>query len=499
MNIRTYFISILLLLSTVLQSQTNKREFRAIWIASVSNIDWPSAPNLSPTKQKEEIIKILDFYKAQNINAIILQVRPTSDAIYASKLEPWSRYLTGHQGKAPSPYYDPLSFWIQEAHKRAVEVHAWFNPYRITQSLSDTLVSDHIINKNPSWGWEYGNRKYFEPGHPKVWQFVTEVVTDVVRRYDIDAVHFDDYFYPYKIKDIAIPDDDAFKKYGASFYPNNKDDWRRHNTDTIIQILSSAIKNTKPWVKFGISPFGVWRNRSNDEIGSETKAGTTNYDVLYADVIKWQRKGWIDYLMPQLYWRDDHPAADFSTLAYWWADYSYNRGLYIGLAPYRIDKKSDHKLWKKDKYFIQQIELLRTLENINGFGFFSSKTLFKPELKGLNKKLTKDICANKAMVPTMPWIDNIAPKCPVNLSRNRNKIIWESGTSENEFDKNRFFALYKYEGDETRYLKAATKIIALTGEPFFIFPKGIPKGIYRVSSLDRLNNESPLSKPFEIK
>lgn len=498
MNIKIIILSLLLFILNTSNGQYIN-EFRAVWVSTVVNIDWPSSPNLNSSEQKQEIIKILDFHKANNSNAIILQVRPSADAIYASELEPWSRYLSGEQGKAPEAYYDPLEFWIKETHRRGMELHAWFNPYRIKQKLTDTLDSNHIYIKNPDWGWTYGSRVYFEPGNPNVWEFVTKVVVDVVKRYDVDAIHFDDYFYPYKIKNKEIPDQEAFKQFGGEYYPNSKADWRRHNTDTIIQILSIAIKDTKPWVKFGISPFGVWRNRTNDELGSETKAGTTNYDALYADVIKWQRLDWIDYLMPQLYWRDDHPAADFSTLAYWWADFSYNRALYIGLAPYRINKKSDHKLWKKDKYFIQQIEVLRSINGIDGFGFFSSKHLFRSDLKKLNKKLSKDICSKPAIIPPMPWIDNKAPKCPTIISKHRNKLIWEVEVTDNEFDKNRFFILYKYENNVSRFLKSQANILSITGELFYTFPGEIPEGIYRVSSLDRLNNESQLSEPFIVK
>jgi len=491
------FTSTLIVNSTY--SQVIKKEFRAVWVSTVANIDWPSSPNLKTTEQKQEVIEILNFHKNNNINAIILQIRPSADAIYKSDIEPWSKYLTGKQGQAPELNYDPLEFWITETHKRGMELHAWFNPYRIKQSLDDTLVVDHIINKHPEWGWEYGNRQYFEPGLPEVWSFVTKVVVDVVSRYDIDAVHFDDYFYPYKIAKQEIPDEKAFKKYGGSYFPNNKNEWRRHNTDTIIQILSTAIKETKPWVKFGISPFGVWRNKDKDALGSETKAGTTNYDALYANVIKWQREGWIDYLMPQLYWRDDHPAADFSTLAYWWADFSYNRALYIGLAPYRFDKKSDHKLWRKEKYFLQQIETLRSIQNINGFGFFSSKHLQRKDLSKLNKKLKSDFCFTPAIVPPMPWIDNIAPQPPINLKQENNKIYWEAIETENEFDKNRFFVIYKYNPEEKRQLKKSENIILITGQSFIEFKEQIPKGLYRISSLDRLNNESQLSEALIIK
>ncbi|MCK4992803.1 MAG: family 10 glycosylhydrolase, partial [Bacteroidales bacterium] len=287
-----------------LSAQSPKREFRGVWVATVANIDWPSEPGLSTYEQQHEILDIVDMHKKNGINAIILQVRPTADALYSSELEPWSGFLTGEQGKAPDPFYDPLEFWIREAHKRGMELHAWFNPYRINVDTADFLSGSHIIHKHPEWLFSYGGRFYFSPANPGVWNFVREVVVDVVRRYDVDAIHFDDYFYPYRIENQEFPDSLDFARYGGKFYPDRLEEWRRHNVDTIIAMLGAAIKEEKPWVKFGISPFGVWRNRSEDERGSETTAGTSNYDGLYADVLLWQQKGWIDYLMPQLYWRE---------------------------------------------------------------------------------------------------------------------------------------------------------------------------------------------------
>jgi uncharacterized lipoprotein YddW (UPF0748 family) len=312
-----------------LKAQIPKREFRGVWVATVANIDWPSRPGLSTSQQKGEILEILDKHKRNGINAIILQIRPTADALYPSDLEPWSRFLTGEQGVAPEPYYDPLEFWIVEAHRRGMELHAWLNPYRISLDTADVLSDQHISHSHPEWLFTYGDRSYFSPAHPQVWDFVTRVVVDVVRRYDVDAIHFDDYFYPYQIDGQELPDSLEFQIFGGEFFPDRIEDWRRHNVDTIISMLSAAIKKEKPWVKFGISPFGVWRNRSQDELGSETSAGTSNYDGLYADVLLWQKMGWIDYLMPQLYWRESHPAVGFSTLAHWWND------LWIRQAPIR--------------------------------------------------------------------------------------------------------------------------------------------------------------------
>ncbi|MCP4311860.1 MAG: family 10 glycosylhydrolase [Bacteroidetes bacterium] len=500
-KLRMLPVLVFILLEFVIQpsnAQSPKREFRAVWVATVANIDWPSLPGLSSEEQKQEIISVLDLHQANGINAIILQVRPTADAIYPSDLEPWSRFLSGEQGVAPEPWYDPLNFWIEESHRRGMELHAWFNPYRIKMSVEDSLAENHIALKHPEWCFDYGERSYFSPADSLVWEFVTSVVVDVVRRYDIDAVHFDDYFYPYAIKGETIPDSLEFAMSGDSSTTTQLDAWRRQNVDTIIEMLHLAIKSEKPWVKFGISPFGVWRNRLEDPLGSETAAGTSNYDGLYADVIKWQQEGWIDYLMPQIYWRDDHPVAGFSTLAYWWNDQSFGRSVYVGLAPYRISKKSDYKMWRKDKYLLEQIELLRELEGVHGFGYFSSKHFFRSDLARLNKKIRKDYCPRPALVPGMPWIDSNAPEAPFNLTRDGESLRWDVNETLNEMDRSRFYVLYRYEQAENSKLKRAENMILVTGESFADFSEGIKSGVYRVTSLDRLSNESQLSNPLII-
>ncbi len=499
---RMLFLVVFILLELVIQplgAQSLKREFRAVWVATVANIDWPSKPGLSTVEQQDEILSILNLHQQNGVNAIILQVRPSADAIYPSDLEPWTRFLMGEQGEAPEPWYDPLEFWIDEAHRRGMELHAWFNPYRINMSTKDSLAASHIALQHPEWCFDYGGRSYFSPANSWVWEFVSSVVLDVVRRYDIDAVHFDDYFYPYAIAGQDIPDSLEFSLQGDTLFPDHLDQWRRQNVDTIIEMLHLAIKSEKPWVKFGISPFGVWRNRSVDPAGSETAAGISNFDGLYADVLLWQRKGWIDYLMPQIYWRDDHPVAGFSTLAYWWNDYGYGRAMYVGLAPYRIGKDSKYKMWRKDKYLLKQIDLLRDLEGIDGFGYFSSKHFFRSDLARLNKKLRKSYCSHPALVPEMPWIDAIAPRAPFNLSVEGDILHWDIYEPVNEMDRSRFYVLYRYESGENSKLKSAENIVLVCDDPYLVFGEGIETGVYRVSALDRMNNESQLSDPLIIK
>ena len=267
------------------QTKIPKYEFRAVWVATVSNIDWPSKPGLSTGEQQNEIIAILDSHQKLGMNAIILQVRPAADTFYQSGLEPWSRYLTGNPGQPPKPFYDPLAFWIKECHNRGMELHAWLNPYRVAQKSIELLAGNHIAFQHSEWILKYGDKLYFDPGLPETRDFVIKVVKDIVARYDVDAIHFDDYFYPYPLKE-DFPDTTSFAKYNRGFKIENKADWRRDNVDITIKTLNDTIKATKPWVKFGISPFGVWRNIADDPKGSNTKAGTTNYDHLYAEVIK---------------------------------------------------------------------------------------------------------------------------------------------------------------------------------------------------------------------
>ena len=246
----------------LLNAQTPKREFRGVWIATVANIDWPSKPGLSSTEQQKEFIEILDMHKANGMNAVIVQVRPCADAYYNSPYEPWSKWLTGEIGKYPAPYYDPLEFMIREAHNRGLEFHAWFNPYRALVNIDVGIDSSSLVFKNPEWFVTYGKNMYFDPGLPEARKHTVNVIMDVVNRYDVDGVHFDDYFYPYRIAKTEFPDSASFEKYKGDFV--SKDDWRRNNVDLLIKKLNDSINQVKPHVQFGISPFGVWRNKSVD-------------------------------------------------------------------------------------------------------------------------------------------------------------------------------------------------------------------------------------------
>lgn len=385
-----------------------KYEMRAAWIATVDNIDWPSRGNYETEAQKKEFTDLLDMHKRLGMNAVVVQIRPATDAFFPSEYEPWSEWLTGKQGRAPSPYYDPLAFMIEETHKRGMEFHAWFNPYRAVFNIrTSSIAANHITRKHPEWFLLYGEKKYFDPGNPQVRQHLTEVIRDVVKRYEIDAVHFDDYFYPYRIPGKEFPDYNSYKKYGDGL---SRDDWRRSNVDSIIESLSATIHTTKPWVKFGISPFGVWRNNDKDPDGSPTKGGQTNYDDLYADVLLWLEKGWIDYVTPQLYWERGHKLVAYETLLGWWANYSYGRHLYIGHGIYRVQEKPT-PAWRNPNELPEQIRLLREYPEVQGSMYFSSKS-FLNNPNGWNDSLKQNYYHYKALVPIMPWMDTSRPDVP---------------------------------------------------------------------------------------
>src|SRR5258708_22306794 len=319
-----------------------KYEFRAAWVASVENIDWPSKKGLPVDSQKVEFIRLVEMYRRNGVNAMVVQIRPAADAFFPSPYEPWSEWLTGTQGKAPDPYYDPLSFMIEETHRHGMEFHAWCNPYRAVKTIGrSSVAADHITRKHPEWFVRFENTLYFDPGNKEVQQYVTMVIRDLVRRYDIDALHFDDYFYPYDIVEgnpaKDFPDKPTFRKYGNGLPAG---EWRRSNVDSVILRISQAIKEEKKYCKFGISPFGVWRNKSKDPEGSESQAGQTNYDNLYANILLWLKNGWIDYVTPQLYWEFTFSHAPYGILLDWWSRHTYGRQCYIGLGIFKANFNS---------------------------------------------------------------------------------------------------------------------------------------------------------------
>lgn len=386
------------------------REFRAAWIATVANIDWPSAPGLSTAQQQAELRALLDRARLLNFNAIILQVRPTADAFYASDLEPWSEYLTGRQGQAPNPYYDPLAFAVDEAHKRGLELHAWFNPYRALHSTAKGPQSGtHISNTRPELVRTYGELQWIDPGEPVATDHSLAVILDVVRRYDIDGVHLDDYFYPYPIQDdsandIPFPDDASWANVEAEGTTMSRDDWRRNNVDRFVERLYGAIKAAKPWVKFGISPFGIWRPGHPAQI-----QGFDAYDKLYADARKWQQEGWVDYFSPQLYWNIENPPQSYPVLLDWWAEQnSAGRHLWPGNYTSRVGFE-DNRGWGAQE-IADQIDVTRERTEASGNIHFSMQAIEK-NTRGIATTLAASY-ATPALIPASPWLDDAAPAAP---------------------------------------------------------------------------------------
>ncbi|MFL9829692.1 family 10 glycosylhydrolase [Flavobacterium sp. ST-87] len=395
------FISFLLASISVAQAQFKtsnpKNEFRAVWIATVANIDWPVSNTDAVEKQKADFIEILDAYKKLNYNVVIVQIRSAGDAMYPTNLAPWSKYLTGKQGLAPYPFYDPLDWMIAQAHQRGFEFHAWLNPYRATMDLNiGALSRSHDVIKHPEWMIKYGGKYYYNPALPEVQTHLMNIVDEVVTKYDVDAIHFDDYFYPYRIKGEEFNDTAAYRKYGNG---QSREDWRRDNVNTYVQSTYNSIKKIKPWVQFGISPFGVWRNKSVDPRGSDTQAGQTNYDDLYADPMTWMEGNYIDYLLPQLYWSIEHKTASYAKLAKWWSENTNkNTALYIGNGSYKINSDSDKK-WFNPNEIPNQIDLTRTYPNINGNAFFSAKWFVNK-----NQAVTQLLKDNQYQYPALPYV-----------------------------------------------------------------------------------------------
>lgn len=382
-----------------------EREFRGFWVATVVNIDWPKSGTDAIEKQKADYLSILDFYDSLNFNAAIVQVRTAGDAFYESDYAPWSRFLTGEEGKAPKSAESILRWMIVETHARGMEFHAWLNPYRATFDLNtDILSPDHDYHQHPEWMLKYGNKYYYDPGLPQVRERMVSVIDELVSNFDIDAVHFDDYFYPYTIAGEVFGDSLSFDKYAPE--GRSLEDWRRSNIDLLVKNSYEIIKARKPWVQFGISPFGVWKNSTTDPRGSDTKAGQTTYENLYADPLLWMEKGWLDYLVPQVYWSMDLPAASHRKIVDWWAENSTNSNLYIGNGPYKIRNNSD-KAWDKKKELPKQLRLARNTRAVKGNVFFSAKSLMENNADVVNY-LRRKYYKRKALPPTSPWISGKA-------------------------------------------------------------------------------------------
>ena len=341
------------------------------------------------------MIQILDSLRKCKVNAVIFQIRPTADALYKSSIEPWSEWLTGQQGSEPYPYFDPLELVVEEAHKRCMEVHAWINPYRVTNFKNYKLVPDHIYFQKPYLFKEYGGRIYFDPGLEETGDYLIKVLQDIVSRYDVDALHLDDYFYPYPAGGWDFPDEETYQSNPRGF--TRKTDWRRDNVNRIVQRIQDSVKSLKPWVEFGVSPFGVWRNMNKDSKGSATQAGVTNYDDLYADVILWADSGWVDYLAPQLYWEIGKKVADYAVLAPWWQDNVKNCKLYFGLYASGLEVNKP-KVWKTPNELIRQLRFNEECITNDGVIYYSTKYFLK-NIQGLQDSLRTQFYTNHSLPP----------------------------------------------------------------------------------------------------
>lgn len=394
-----FFLIIILTLNscTVFKPVPQPRtEFRGFWVATVVNIDWPKNGNDAIEKQKLDYLKILDFYQDLNFNAAIVQIRTAGDAFYKSDFAPWSRFLNGEEGKTIASKEHILDWMIDETHERGMEFHAWLNPYRATFDLkTERLSKTHDFNTHPEWMLKYGKKYYYDPGLPEVQQRMVSVIDEIVTNYDIDAIHFDDYFYPYTIKNEAFKDSISY--YNCAKPNQSIGDWRRSNIDSLIKKSHDIIKIRKPWVQLGVSPFGVWKNNSTDPRGSDTRAGQTTYEDLYADPLLWMEKGWLDYLIPQVYWSMELPVASHRKIVDWWSNNSKNTNLYIGNGPYKIRNNSD-SAWDKKKELPAQIGYARQKNAITGNAFFSAKSLMNDNADVL-KYLKKKYYTNTALPP----------------------------------------------------------------------------------------------------
>jgi uncharacterized lipoprotein YddW (UPF0748 family) len=476
----------------------NKRQLRGLWVATVTNIDWPSAAGTPAAEQQAGLIDWLDFAVEQRHNAVFFQVRPTADSFWPGALEPWSRYLTGSQGVDPG--YDPLGLAVSEAHKRNLELHGWFNPFRVSMNTDiSQLIPTHPARVHPDWVITYGGKLYYNPGLPEVRAFCIAAIMDAVKKYDIDGVHFDDYFYPYPVAGETFDDADEFARYGHGL---TLADWRRDNINKLILGLQAAIKKAKPWVKFGVSPFAVWRNIATDPLGSNTTAGAQTYDDLYADTRRWVREEWIDYIAPQVYWAGGFAPADYNVLVPWWADQVRGRDvhLYIGQATYKIGTSSQSPDWSDPREMSDHLAFNAGVPEVEGDIYFSAKDVRADRL-GATTLLNDTGYSHAALVPTMPWLDRSAPQPVQDVTARRTgdavQVRWRSGDRSVTG-----FAVYhipmKGPGldpcalADARYLVATQRVSGNGWQTYTDTSTSAGKPGYRyvVTSLDRLWNES---------
>lgn len=483
----SFFAFLLLVTASLTAQKLSKRDFRGVWIHTLNN----EYKGMNEMQFRERITHQLDLFRDAGINAVLFQVRPEADALYNSTYEPWSRFLSGTQGEDPG--YDPLAIMIEECHRRFMELHAWVNPYRAQLNAGTKLAAKHPYHKHPDWFFKYDNKLFFNPGIPECRTYINLIVADIVGRYDVDGIHMDDYFYPYPVSGQAIPDQKEYEESGQS-RGLNLGDWRRYNVNMLVQELQETIHTIKPYVKFGISPFGIYRNLKNapDGFGSETN-GLQNYDELYADVLLWLRYGWVDYIIPQLYWEVGHKAADYETLVKWWANCSYNRPLFIGQDVDRSAKAADLQIPNTNQ-FPQKMQLAQSYPTISGNCFWSGKVLLENP-GNIFTALERYYYRAPALVPVYPETKEKAhaiKKLRAFWTEDGYILFWDSPKLRKASDVPRFYCVYRFTKDEKVNLNDPTKMVGMTRHSYYLLPyvDGNSKFKYVVTAVNRFNQES---------
>lgn len=493
-----YLLSLFIFISNTNAQTPPKRELRGAWLSTFLNLDWPNASTRTVQQVKDSVVRLLDLQQQTGINAIYFQVRNECDAMYQSSIEPWSVSVAGTQGIAPPGGFDPLQFMIDECRKRGIELHAWFNPYRAVNNFNSigNFAATHVANQHPNWLLAQGNLRILNPGIPDVRDYVLTVVMDVVRRYDIDGVHYDDYFYPYPgagSTTARFNDDATFASYPRGF--TNQNDWRRDNINLLIQRSYDSIKTAKPWVKFGVSPFGIWRNQSSDATGSATN-GLQSYSDIYADSKKWIQQGWVDYLTPQIYWSIGFTAANYAVLVPWWNSNAYGRHIYSGQAPYKINADSDPN-WNNPSQINNQVRLNRTYSNVLGSTFFRTRFFAINPLQ-FRDSLEQHVYTTPSLLPTMPWRDNVAPQPVSNVTAQVNsnnvQLSWtKPPATNNELDKAKQFVVYRFNSSTIDLNNVdAIQLVTANDQTTTFADNNLTPAVYYyvVTSLDRFHNES---------
>lgn len=456
--------------------QQNKYELRAAWMQTA----WKSEyQNRSTQELKNLLSQRLDILQQSGFNAVIFQIRPESDAWYYSPYEPWSRFLTGTQGVAPYPLWDPLAWMIEECHKRNMELHAWLNPYRASVSLSNQLAPTHPYYKHPEWFITYGNQMYFNPALPQVRNHLNTVIADIVERYDIDAIHFDDYFYPYPIAGVRLEDFQDFQRNPRGF--TDIGDWRRDNVNLLISQLSETIKSIKPYVRFGISPFGIYRNEKSDPKGSKTN-GLQNYDDLYADVLLWDAMGWVDYIMPQIYWEIGHKTAEHSELALWWSRNVHLAHYYIGQDVKRTMDRSE-----------LHTKLNLAHKTSKGVAMWPGDEIFS-NYKGVTTELKSQYWTKPALIPATDYPTNFRtfPEPQRKAGLEKGLLFWEEDLPYLQGLETKYFVIYIHDrGEKIQQATRQENILALTQDEFYRLPDlgGKHKVAFTITRVNRFNQE----------